>query len=291
LQAPPAKRPMIKVEHLIYGTFSTSGMAQHVPSQSPGIDSHTKNQIISFCNSWGECRNLKFFSSLNQFYLETPESREAQVAVIKITHHGQDFAGRKGALLRHALVFKTSDYSLLQFDPFKVEKLGKFKTSWAEQEKCDSFYVDPANLQSNELQKIPSSLFASLREHLAFLLKGFCLLSYRNVNTPTSDLYLKYLYSLIPHTQRDNLAFTTFAFRNNKSYRLGCIYSPDRIPEDSLSVEFEKIGPSVSLSSSEEKIIRNYIDQVFLFLEQKEFPKVSELIKGFALKSVELEKN
>lgn len=282
---------MIAVEHLIYGTFSTSGMAQHVPSQSPGIDSYTRNQIISFCNSWGECRNLKFFSSLNQFYLETQENQEPQVVVVKITHHGQDFAGRKGALLRHALIFKVSDYSLLEFDPFKVEELGKFKTSWSEEEKCDSFYVDPTNLSGNEFQKIPPSLFPSLKENLALLLRGFCLLSYRNVNTPTSDLYLKYLYSLIPHSQRNNLAFTTFAFRNNKSYRLGCIYSPDRIPEDSLSVEFEKIKPSISLSPSEEKIIRNYTDQAFFFLEQKEFSKVSELIKGFAQKSVELEKS
>jgi len=282
---------MIKVEHLVYGTFSTSGMAQHVPSQSPGIDSHTKNQVISFCNSWGECRNLKFYSSLNQFFTETEEKNEPQVAIIKITHHGQDFAGRKGALLRHALVFKASDYSLLDSDPFKAEELGKFKTSWSEQEKCDSFYLDPPSLQDNELQKIPPSLFASLKENLAFLLKGFSLLSYRNVNTPTSDLYLKYLYSLTPHTQRNGLAFTTFAFRNNKSYRLGCIYSPERIPDDSLSVDFEKIKPSISLSPSQQKAIRDYIHQVFFFLERKEFSKVSELIKGFAQESVDLEKN
>lgn len=255
------------------------------------FNSYTKNQILSFCNSWGECRNLRFFSSLNQFFLDPQENQEPQVVVIKITHHGQDFAGRKGALLRHALVFKTSDYSLLEFDPFQVEGLGKFKTSWSKEEKCDSFYVDTPKLSGNELQKIPSSLFPSLKENLAFLLKGFCMLSYRNVNTPTSDLYLKYLYSLVPHTQRDNLAFTTFAFRNNKSYKLGCIYSPDRIPKDSLTVEFEKTKPSLSLSPSEERMIRNYIDQIFLFLEQKKFSRASELIKGFALKSVELEKD
>lgn len=281
---------MIKVEHLVYGTFSTSGMAQHVPSQSPGIDTHTKNQIISFCNSWGECRNLKFFSSLSQFFLDTQENQEPQVAVIKITHHGQDFAGRKGALLRHTLLFKASDYSLLEYNPFRVEQWGKFKTSWSEEEKCDPFFMEPPELSQSELEKIPSSVFASLRESLMILLKGFSLLSYRNVNTPTSDLYLKCLYSLIPHSQRNGLAFTTFAFRNNKSYRLGCIYSPDRIPDDSLNVEFQKIKPSLSLSPSEENKIRDYIDHVFYFLEQKEFSKVSELIKSFAQKSVELEK-
>lgn len=281
---------MIKVEHLIYGTFSTSVMAQHVPSQSPGIDSDTKNQVISFCNSWGECRNLRFVSSLNQFYLETSENENPQVAIIKVTHHGRDFAGREGALLSHALVFKTSDYSLLEFDPFKVETLGKFKTGWSEEEKCDSFYLDPRNLSADELQKIPRSLFSSLKENLTLFLKGLCLLSYRNVNTPTSDLYLRYLYSLIPHSLRDSLAFTTFAFRNNISYKLGCIYSPDRIPEDNLSVEFEKIKPSIPESTPEERMIRDYINQVFLFLEQKEFSKVSVLLKGFAQKPIELEK-
>jgi hypothetical protein len=282
---------MIKVEHLVYGTFSTSGMAQHVPSQSPGIDSNTKNQIISFCNSWGECRNLKFFSSLSQFFLDTQENQEPQVAVIKITHHGQDFAGRKGALLRHALLFKASDYSLLECSPFRVEQWGKFKTSWSEDEKCDPFFMEPPDLNQNELEKIPSSVFASLRENLVLLLKGFSLLSYRNVNTPTSDLYLRYLYSLIPHSQRSGLPFTTFAFRNNKGYRLGCIYSPDRIPEDSLSVKFERIKPSISLSPSEEKAVRDYVDQVFYFLEQKQFSEASQLIKGFAQKSAELERN
>jgi len=282
---------MIKVEHLVYGTFSTSGMAQHVPSQSSGIDANTKNQIISFCNSWGECRNLKFFSSLSQFFLDTPENQPPQVAVVKITHHGQDFAGRKGALLRHALMLKASDYSLLEYNPFVVEELGKFKTSWSEEEKCDSFYIELPTKGENDLQKIPSSLFASLRENLTFLLNGFSLLSYRNVNTPTSDLYLRYLFSLIPHRRRGGLPFTTFAFRNNKSYRLGCIYSPDRIPKDSLSVDFEKIKPTISLSPSEEKAIRDYVDQVFYFLEQKQFSEASELIKGFAPKSAELERN
>jgi len=282
---------MIKVEHLVYGTFSTSGMAQHVPSQSPGIDSNTKNQIISFCNSWGECRNFKFFSSISQFFLKPDESNEPQVALIKITHHGQDFAGRRGALLRHALVVRASDYSLLEYNPFRVEQWGKFKTSWSEEEKCDPFFVEAPGLSQNELEKIPSSVFSSLRQNLMLLLKGFSLLSYRNVNTPTSDLYLKHLYSLIPHSQRNGLSFTTFAFRNNRSYRLGCIYSPDRIPEDSLSVEFEKIKPSVSLSPSEERVIRDYVDQVFYFLEQKQFSQASELIKGFAQKSAELERN
>jgi len=282
---------MIKVEHLVYGTFSTSGMAQHVPSQSPGIDTNTKNQIISFCNSWGECRNLKFFSSVSQFFLDTEENQEPQVAVIKITHHGQDFAGRKGALLRHALVFRASDYSLLEYNPFRVEQWGKFKTSWSEEEKCDPFFMDSPDPSQNELEKIPSSVFASLKENLTLLLNGFSLLSYRNVNTPTSDLYLKYLYSLIPQSQRNGLSFTTFAFRNNRSYRLGCIYSPDRIPADSLSVEFEKIKPPVSLSASEERAITDYSDQVFYFLEQKQFSEASQVIKGFAQKSADLERN
>lgn len=277
---------MIKVEHLIYGTFSTSSMAQHVPCQSSGIDNHTKNQIISFCNSWGECRNLKFFSSLNQFYLEPQANEEREVAVIKITHHGQDFAGRKGALLRHALVFKVSDYSLLEFDPFKVGELGIFKTSWSEEEKCDALYIDSLSLSNNELQQIPPSLFHSLKENLSLLLKGFSLLSYRNVNTPNSDLYLKYLYTLIPHYLRNNLVFTTFAFRNNMNYRLGCIYSPDRIFEDSLGAGFEKKKHSGALSLSQESIISQYMEQAFSFLEQKEFSKVFELIKSFALESV-----
>jgi len=272
---------MIRVEHLIYGTFSRSGMAQHVPTQSPGIDDHTRNQIIAFCNSWGECRNLRFVSSINQFFLESQEGVEPQAAVIKITNHGQDFAGRKGALLRHALVFKVSDYSLLEFDPFKVEALGKFKFTWSEEQRCESFYMDLRNLEDSILQEIPVSLFPSIRENLNSLLRGFCLLSYRNVNTPTSDLYLKYLYSLIPYSNRASMDFTTFAFRKNKSYRLGCIYSPDRMPEDRLGVEFEKLKFFPSYTPPEERMIRDYVNQVCFFVEQKEFSKASDLIKGF----------
>lgn len=87
---------MIEVEHLVYGSFHFNGSAQHIPDQSKGISKKIRKEITSFCDSWGECKNFKFYSSLNQIWIEDEPELEPKVAVIKITHHGRDFSGRGG---------------------------------------------------------------------------------------------------------------------------------------------------------------------------------------------------
>ncbi len=274
---------MIEVEHLIYGSFNFCGSAQHIPDQSRGISKNIRKEIASFCDSWGECKNLKFYSSLNQIWLEDEPGSESKVAVIKVTHHGRDFSGRGGALLRHALVFKGRDYEKLEFNPFRVEDLNIFKTDWKDDDRCEAFYVDPADLPKEDLGTIPQELYPSLKENLSFLLQGFSLISYRITNTPNSDSYLRSLFCLIPYSGRKKFSLTTFAFRKNCNYQLGCIYSPERIPQDSLDVEFERKtgGPSLGWEIG---AISDYLDPLFSLLKQSDFPEAWKHIKNYLVK-------
>jgi len=269
---------MIEIEHLIYGSFHFDSSAQHIPAQSKGISNKIRKEITSFCDSWGECKNFKFYSSLNQIWLE--DESEPKVAVIKVTHHGRDFSGRSGALLRHALVFKEEDYQKIGFDPFRVESLNIFKTDWRESDTCETLYLNPAEFSKDDLSLIPTELYLSLKENLSFLLKGFSLFSYRSVNTLHSNSYLQALFSLIPHSRRKIIPLTTFAFRKNYEYRIGCIYSPERIPADDSDVKFErKTGGSPVVWDDD--LILDYLTPLFSLLERNRFTEALNHIENF----------
>jgi hypothetical protein len=272
---------MIQIEHLIYGSFSFDGSAQHVPAQSEGIGKKTRQEITSFCNTWGDCKNFKFYSSLNQIWIQDDPQSEPEVAIIKITHHGRDFSGRSGAMLRHALVLKERDYRELDFSPFRVEELKLFKTDWKDGDTCETLYVDLAGSAQEDLSVIPQSVHQSLKENLRFLLGGRSLLSYRIANTPKSDSYLKALFSLIPCQRRKGLALTTFAFRKNRDYQLGCIYSPQRIPGDDSALEFER-KEDVSSSGWTAKDISDYLDPLFINLKQNDLGEASARIRSYS---------
>ena len=272
---------MIQIEQLIYGSFSFDGSAQHVPAQSDGISKRTRQEITSFCDTWGDCKNFKFYSSLNQIWMQDHPDSEPEAAIIKITHHGRDFSGRSGAMLRHALVLKERDYRELDFSPFRLEELKLFKTDWKDGETCETLYVDLAELAQEDLSVIPQDLHGSLKENLRLFLGGFSLLSYRIANTPKSDSYLKALFSLIPCQRRKGLVLTTFAFRKNCDYQLGCIYSPQRIPEDDSAVEFErKEGVSPSVWTAKE--ISDYLDPLFINLRQNDLGEASARIRSYS---------
>jgi hypothetical protein len=268
---------MIEIEHLIYGSFQFDGSAQHIPAQSPGISNKIRKEITSFCDSWGECKNFKFYSSLNQIWLE--DESEPKVAVIKVTHHGKDFSGRSGALLRHALVFKEKDYQKIGFDPFRVESLNILRTDWKEGDSCETLHADPARFSKVDLSLIPAELYPSLRENLSSLLKGLSLYSYRSINTLRSNSYVQGLFSLIPHSKRRTIPLTTFAFRKNHEYRIGCIYSPERIPQDDADVRFEKKAGG-SQSTCEGEMILDYGKTLFSFLEQNRYVEALAYIEN-----------
>jgi hypothetical protein len=259
---------MIEIEHLVYGSFQFDGSAQHIPAQSQGISNKTRKEITSFCDSWGECKNFKFYSSLNQIWLE--DESDPKVAVIKVTHHGKDFSGRSGALLRHALVFKEEDYQKIGFDPFRVESSNILRTDWKEGDNCETLHVDPAKFSKDDLSLIPPELYPSLKENLSSLLKGFSLISYRSINTLRSNSYVQALFSLIPYSRRKMIPLTTFAFRKNYEYRLGCIYSPERIPEDDADVKFER-KTGGSQGNCEGEMILDYPKTLFSLLEQNRY--------------------
>jgi hypothetical protein len=274
---------MIEVEHLVYGSFSFDGSAQHIPAQSKGITKKIRTEITSFCDSWGECKNLKFLSSLNQVWLKDEPDSEPKIAVIKIIHHGRDFSGRSGALLRHALIFKHKDYESFGFNPFTVEDLNIFKSDWNTKDSCETLFIEPAEIPEKNLSLIPGELYPSLKENLSFFLKGFSLLSYRIINTPSSDAYLRYLFYLLPYIMRKKLSLTTFAFRKNFDYQIGCIYSSARIPKDDLFLEFEKKKVNSSLSWQDD-LINEYLGNIFSLLGDNRFSQAENYLKDYPVR-------
>ena len=250
----------IAIENLIYGAFSFSRKGQQVVGRTPGITDEIEKELVEFCNTWGDCRNLKFRRSLNQFPLAARSGRgEKLIGIIKVINSGLDQVGREGTLVRHAVVLTEADYRFLEFNPFALESQGVFQMVWTRQSNCRTIFIDKKSIPPSDLSEIPHSLFDTLYDLLFMLVSGGEMYLFLNNHVNTAEDIIYYIIKLLPLDLRASIALTTFAFRKNLDYKIGCYYRQSSTSPDPLTIQFEKSGTP---DSGKEAFLKELFDDL-----------------------------
>lgn len=262
----------IVIENLVYGAFPSQRMGQQVVGKSPGVTSEIEREIVEFCNTWGDCRNLKFRRSLNQFPLisKFADSREA-MAVVKVTNAGKDSIGREGALVRHALILAREDYRRLEFNPFMLESLGVFLTVWTRIADCETIYLANDKIPPSDLSEVPQSFHGALSSYAGTILSGGEVYIYLNNHIHTIEDMIYYLIKILPIDFKASLALTTFTFKKNLDYKIGCYYRQLSQDVDPLKAHFE-------LSGESRPEIDNYLKTLFECLKSEKYGRAAKLL-------------
>jgi len=258
----------IIIENMVYGAFSYSRRGQQVVGKTSGISPEAQQEIVEFCNSWGDCRNLKFKRSLNQFPLKNKSANNKKlIAVVKVINSGKDQIGREGALVRHALILSEDDYRYLEFNPFMLESQGTFLTAWTRKSNCQTIFLDKSSIPPSDLSEIPRVYYDSMFEYLHTILSGGEIYYISNNHVRTAEEIIYYLLKLLPLEIKSKIAMTTFAFKKNLDYSIGCYYRRSSIPDDPLKIKFDMIG-------DRQKEIGDYLRAIFDNLKREKFGRV-----------------
>jgi hypothetical protein len=262
----------IVIENMVYGAFSYSRKGQQVVGKTSGISPATEKEIIEFCNSWGDCRNLKFRRSLNQFPLKsTSPYGQNLIAVVKVINTGRDQIGREGALVRHALVLTESDYRHLEFNPFTFESQGVFLTVWTRKSNCQTIFLDKSTMPPSDISEIPRKFFDSLFAYLHTVLSGGEIFLFSNNHIHTAEDITYYLMKILPLDIKAKIAMTTFAFRKNLDYKIGCYYRASSAVTDPLKIKFEMTGEKNSEAE-------RFLNILFENLKSEKYGRVIKMI-------------
>jgi hypothetical protein len=218
---------IMKVDHLIYGTLPDTPGSQHVIYKSDGITPVLQNWLIAFYDQFGDCRNENFSKSLSVcWYREQPG--EERAAITQVSHHGKDFSGRWGALLRHSAILTPEQYGSFGFSPAEItDHLASSGTA----EQLINFGdldFEPALSATDGtlLVSVGAGLsFDDYRLNLLALLKGQRLVLYAENNTDFSNCYLRNLVGLLPRRCRQVLNWSEFVFRTSDDLDLSLVYS------------------------------------------------------------------
>ncbi len=262
----------IIIENMFYGALPDRRMGQEVLGKTPGVTPEMEREIVEFCGSWGDCRNLKFRRSLNQFPLKSksPEG-ENLLAVVKVVNAGRDSMGREGTLVRHALILTVDAYERLEFNPFTLEAQGVFLSAQTRQGDCERIALDSRKVPPSDLSEIPRAYYDSLCEYLHAVLSGgemFIFLS--NHLHPAEDI-IYHTIKLLPLWLRPRIALTTFAFRKNLDYRIGCYYRQGNPSPDPLKIRFETTGEKKEAAGE-------FLAELFGDLRREHYGRVTRLL-------------
>lgn len=262
----------IVIENLVYGAFPNQRMGQQVVGKSAGITDEIEREIVEFCNTWGDCRNLKFRRSLNQFPLQSRlrDGRNA-IAVVKVTNAGKDSIGREGTLVRHALVLAETDYRYLEFNPFVLESQGIFLTVWTRLCDCRTIYLKFDSIPPADLSEVPRLFYGPLKLYAATLLSGGEIYVYLNNHIQTAEDMIYYLIKILPLDFRARLALTTFTFKKNIDFKIGCYYRQLNRPADPLKVQFETTGQPF-------QTVNDYLQMLFECLQDEKYGRAAKIL-------------
>jgi hypothetical protein len=217
----------MKIDHLIYGTFPDTPGSQHVIYKSEGITPMLENWLIAFYDQFGDCRNEDFSKSLSVCWFREQPGEERAV-VTRISHHGKDFSGRWGALLRHSAILTPEQYGDFDFNPAEIKDHLASSGTAEQLTNFGDLDVEPALVAAKEIPPVlveePFSL-DDYRLNLLALLKGQRLVQYAENNTDFSNRYLRNLVSLLPYGCRQVLSWSEFVFRTSDSLDLAIVYS------------------------------------------------------------------
>ncbi|HBC46666.1 MAG TPA: hypothetical protein DCZ43_06440 [candidate division Zixibacteria bacterium] len=268
----PDEKGLISIENMFYGALPNRRMGQEVLGKTPGITAEIEAEIVEFCNSWGDCRNLKFRRSLNQFPLDAPGSDGSDmIAVVKVVNAGRDSMGREGTLVRHALILNENDYRQIEFNPFTLEAQGAFLEAWTQACDCRPILVNSRIIPPTDLSEIPRSFFKQIKEYIETVLSGGTIFLFINNHLHTAEDVIYYVFKLLPADFRAQIALTTFAFRRNLEYQIGCYYRQSDTSPDPLKVQFE-------MSGEKNKVAMDFATELFDSLENEKYGQAARML-------------
>jgi hypothetical protein len=271
----------MRVDHLIYGTFPDTPGSQHVIYKSEGITPLLQNWLIQLYDRFGDCRNEDFSKSLSVcWYREQPG--EERAVITQVSHHGKDFSGRWGALLRHSAILPPEQYGLFGFSPAEIAD--HLASSGTAEQLTNFGDLDFGPALSATDGTLPVSVgeglsFDDYRLNLLALLKGQRLVLYAESNTDYSNRYLRTLVSLMPASCRKLLNWSEFAFRPSEYLDLALVYSSRHEAPTGGALAFAAVGDNhLNTIALTNESINDYLTQLTVALNQRDWPRLQSLL-------------
>ena len=234
---------MIRIEQLVYGTFSfTQGFT--LVSTSEGIAGSTAHEIVEVCKSWGEILDPDFRSAL--FHVPVADSEPLQL-VGKVVRQGTD-RGDRMAWYQQVLAIPRADYLRTGADCFTYDEAGFFKDRWFESDRCTTLEVEDQVLPRFERATIGPLEIPRLAELARALAGGAELRASAGRSTRAIAALFRKLLNLLPADLRRRVSLTTFAFRPVRRYDLWCIHEAGGgVPSQAQEVRIrpERAGSAV----------------------------------------------
>jgi hypothetical protein len=271
----------MKIDHLIYGTFPDTPGSQHVIYKSEGITTLLQNWLIAFYDQFGDCRNEDFSKSLSVCWYREQQEKERAV-ITQVSHHGKDFSGRWGALLRHSAILTPEQYGSFGFSPTEIT-LHLASSGTAEQ------LTNFGDLDfESALSAADGTLTVSVGEDLSFddyklnllaLLKGQRLVLYAMSNTDFSNRYLRNLVSFLPRGCRQVLNWSEFVFRTSDNLDLALVYSSRHEAPTDGRLAFATVGENhVKGLSLPDDYAEDYLVKLSAAIAQKDSAGITLLL-------------
>ena len=271
----------MKIDHLIYGTFPDTPGSQHVIYKSEGITPLLQNWLIAFYDRFGDCRNEDFSKSLSVcWYREQPG--EEQAVITQVSHHGKDFSGRWGALLRHSAILTLEQYGLFGFSPAEITC--HLASSGTAEQLTNFGDLDIEPVLSAADGTLPVSVgeglsFDDYKLNLLALLKGQRLVLYAMSNTDFSNRYLRNLVSLLPRGCRQILNWSEFVFRTSDNLDLALVYSSRHEAPADGRLTFATVGENhIKGLSLPDDYAEDYLFKLSAALAQKDIAGLTSLL-------------
>lgn len=268
-------------DHLIYGTFPDLPGSQQVVYKSPGITTEIESWLIQSYDQFGDCKTEEFRSSLTlQWYREI----ESPLAILtKVTHAGQDFSGRWGALLRHSAIITHAQFLAMFGDIGPVA--GKLVSSGTSEELSQSseLEIDSTPDQSAIIKHILSLNLAHFETNLRRILTGERLVLYADLNTAHLNNYLRNLLALLPLPIRARINWSEFVFHSLPDMDVSVVHSSRYAASESDTIEFQSDGDNgIGDALPSPDSIDDFLANLATALESRDADKLATLLSQVA---------
>ena len=274
----------MRVEHLIYGTFPDTPGSQHVIYKSDGVTPELQNFLINFYDQFGDCKGEEFKRSVS--VCRSCQSPDEELTVVtQVSHHGRDFSGRWGALLRHSAILTLEQYQLLSYRPDDIEKHLVSSGTAEELAHFGDLEIETTTASPDVALAIPMGEgaegdgLAGYQNSLTALLHGQRLVLYAENNTDYSNRHLRTLVSLLPTSCRKLLNWSEFAFRPSDDLDLALVYSSRYEAPTAGRLAFAAVGENhLNALALTDEFINDYLTQLTAALSQRDWPRLQSLL-------------
>ncbi len=267
----------MKLDHLIYGTFPDLPGSQQVVYRSSGITPEFESWLIQQYDQFGDCKTEEFRSSLT---LQWYRDGESPVAVLtKVTHAGQDFSGRWGALLRHSAIITQEQFFANYGDVSTIAERLVTGGSSEELSQSSELEIDSTPDRDTIIEHIMSLNLTHFESNLKRILTGERLVLYADLNTPHLNNYFMNLLSLLPLPLRSLLNWSEFIFHSLPELDLSVVHSSRYSAPDGDIIDFQSDGENgFGEAQLLAEVSDEYLADLSTAMQSKDIDKIADLL-------------